>query len=863
MVPQGGGWIRFQLNLNKITPNSTTWYFNMLDTFVPYANSKGVNICFPLQFNSPGASYLQTLDPCFNTVNPGSSTAVYMDPTGSNWQTVINKIVKRYNGKAGHGSVTCWQIGNEEFDTSTISGCNRDYQGNNAGITVAAVAPLIAAAHPEALIQAPACRRTPSNGQHIINWFTNLFTKAGSVMSQVDALDFHYYRDDPTVSQDPSVPVKGGGTNQFPDVPSTAQELAMIISVARTTYGYTNIQIWNGETGWHLYSGTTGRSICCGSSNCANINGCCGPVTPAVYGGYVAGTDGTSVYDMMRTGGGNKVFVYSLDPNSAVNFNYSNSLCPDVTVVSNSQDSITQTIHGIYTYLTPYTMMQTYANNRPTWGATQTPIQHDFNTRLKLQSKTNLKNIRTRFNFQPPGATVRTKDMHSRLVLEATSQKDVSSRLNLTPWLVGQKYQMALVYDNNGNFIDVWRDAPLLAGFKEAVNSAISPMQVQLPRSFDNYDLVGQPGSRGTIAQGNVVKYYLYGPNLPPGGLLRYQGIIDAFQPQITEAGEESIVVTLTPQSSAVADRGIATGVAFGQVNTPASYVDPIAIFNYWFSTVDFLTGHSYLAPLTLDPNNPLPNNQAVTGTTSVQYTFVNQTIKSIFDTLLLMLPPNWFYRANPDLSMTLNVAPVTAQHTFVVGQHLTSPSYTQDWTQLKNVVYAKGSGSLTAVRESVDIDQFGERLLLFNDTRVADQATLGILAQGLLNALDQMQLRTTLRIIDYRGDVNVSLGYDIETLKVGDTCTIIDPTFALSSPFAPSLWGTANWDDTSGATAAYWTYVPSSALNQITVISALTYNFDYVDVELSSLQPNQDAQLLRLRQRLEDFTLGSVSNAI
>src|SRR5690348_12451942 len=85
------------------------------------------------------------------------------------------------------------------------------------------------------------------------------------------------------------------------------------------------------------------------------------------------------------------------------------------------------------------------------------------------------------------------------------------------------KRQQVLVYTSAGAFIDVWRDAPLLAGFKEAVNSATTPLRVTLPRKFDAFDLAGVIGSRGTIAQGNIVQYWLYGPGLPAAGKLRFQ----------------------------------------------------------------------------------------------------------------------------------------------------------------------------------------------------------------------------------------------------------------------------------------------------------------------------------------------------
>jgi hypothetical protein len=475
----------------------------------------------------------------------------------------------------------------------------------------------------------------------------------------------------------------------------------------------------------------------------------------------------------------------------------------------------------------------------------------DITTRVRLVAGiTTVRSLATRLNLLPLGQNI--KNLRGRLRLVASAQKDLAARVGIMPPrgmlhdLNIYKQQLVFVYNAQGDFLDLWRDAPLLAGFKEAINSASSTLRVQLPRSFDDYDLAGQPNSRGTIQQGNVVKYYVYGPGLPTTGQLRFQGVIDAFQPQITENGEESLIVTLTPFSSTFGDRGMCYGQLFGQSGLTQTYVDPIQMFNFWFQNIDPFTGTTYMNPLTLDQNNPTSSN------TQHSYAFINQSMKSIFDTILQMLPANWFYRANMDNTVTLAQSPIVPQHTFVVGQHITAPSYKLDWTQLKNIVHMRGAGGLTAHVSGADVDTFGERLALLADTRVTDLLTLNMLAEGALVSLDQVQLRTPIRLIDYRGVPSPSIGYDIESIQVGDTCTILDPTFTPIQTFSPAYWDIAKWDEDS------WTYTFATPLNQTTVISALTYNFDYVDLELANLQPNQDVALAKIRQQFQDFTMVS-----
>lgn len=480
------------------------------------------------------------------------------------------------------------------------------------------------------------------------------------------------------------------------------------------------------------------------------------------------------------------------------------------------------------------------------------------------------------------------------------------------------KWQTVQVFDPSGNYLGSWPDAPLLSGFKEAVNSAPQPIRLKLPRSFDDFDISGaQASPYGTVGLGNVVKFYLLGPGISGSGLLRYQGVIDRYEPTIAENGEESVTITITPLGAAIGDVSITDTVVFGVVGT--TYVDPITMFTYWFTNNNPLTSAPYANPLTQDPSNP-----ASTGVTK-QYTFTNQSLGSIWQTAAQLAGTNWFFRINPDATVTFNQPPVTAQHQFVIGQHCTIPSYSKDTTGLKNVIHVIGNArqhirltstltsatpytslavtplpmkmkagdtliiggqmaspnqqqvTLTAdaaqdattlsvsftsnahysantqvdlVFESIqhgsDLNIYGARVLTVSDSRITDQATADALATALLAIYDQPVYRMTLRVLDYRGDIATGIGYDIESIEVGDTCQLLNPGLAATGS---SLWDNAKWD------VATWDFGSGADTSQIAVIQALTYGFDYVDLEIGQLAPNQDVTLARL---IQDFVIST-----
>lgn len=407
------------------------------------------------------------------------------------------------------------------------------------------------------------------------------------------------------------------------------------------------------------------------------------------------------------------------------------------------------------------------------------------------------------------------------------------------------KTQQVLVYSSAGAFIGAWADAPLLAGFKEAINAATTPLSIELPRSFETFN------SDNTIAQGNNVQFWLFGPGLPSTGLLRFQGVIDSYEPQIKDNGEESVAITITPYDSVLGDHAVTGTVTFGTVNVQSTYVDPVTMYQYFFNNNDPLTGVSYMSPLTNDATSISSSSNRTA------YIFTRQTMLDTFNTIMQMLPASYFYRSTPSKTVILQSPPVTAQHVLYVGQNVTNPLYKQDWMVLKNVVVFKGGANNKGVTLYVtvaaqDVSTFGERVMLVEDNRVTDPNTAATLALGYLAMQDRVLLRAKVRVPDYRGSEtsggSTGLGYDIESLAVGDTIQIIDPFSTATT--SPSQWDVAQWN------VDYWDYAPTAALTQVVQIIALTYNFDYVDLELGYLQPSQDKALFDIQTRYQKFAL-------
>ena len=404
-----------------------------------------------------------------------------------------------------------------------------------------------------------------------------------------------------------------------------------------------------------------------------------------------------------------------------------------------------------------------------------------------------------------------------------------------------QKIQVCRVFDPSGNFLGVWPDAPHISGLKDTINCAQGQIKLVLPRKIDDFTATGQVSGASTIAMGNQVQIYIYGPGLPTTGLLKFNGFIDIIEPAVTESQQQSVTVTLTPYSAVFGDHGYGGNLQF-------TNVDPVALFKYWFNTTDPITGVPYTYPMVWAAGNPTSSNVG-----TVNYLVQNQDLKSLSDMILLMLGNNWYWRPNPDNTVTFGQVATAAQHTFLLGQHMASMSYSIDNTQRKNVIYFVGKTGISAVAKGPSAKPpaqggIGERILFHQDSRITDTTSAQIVANGMLTIYDNPLIRAKLRLVDYRGDSS-GLGYDIENLHVGDSAMVIDAR----GHILPSLWGSFIWGKDKYAQAG-----AGQIFNTIIPIVGLSYEWSYIDVELGVLAPNQSRALSQIRKKIQDYTVGT-----
>jgi hypothetical protein len=227
----GLGWVRSQLDWEKIETAPGVYNWGLLDATVSRANAGGVKLVFPIR-NAPDFHLTQTCttaDGQFSTTFPGVQDMVQF----------ATAVATRYNGLNGHGFIDAIQIGSEDWDNAKFGVLSESAQCRQPSF----YAPVLAAAYDAIKAVSP---RTLVIGtslfwkdpQHQHDWYTYLYTHGDAY--KFDAGAFNYYM----CNLDPNV---GNDATGFPAL----NEILTALQEANSQNGVAK-PMWITEVGWNI-----------------------------------------------------------------------------------------------------------------------------------------------------------------------------------------------------------------------------------------------------------------------------------------------------------------------------------------------------------------------------------------------------------------------------------------------------------------------------------------------------------------------------------------------------------------------------------------------------------------------------------
>jgi predicted secreted protein len=337
--------------------------------------------------------------------------------------------------------------------------------------------------------------------------------------------------------------------------------------------------------------------------------------------------------------------------------------------------------------------------------------------------------------------------------------------------------------------------------FSSYLNGGLSDLQVTIPRKFDNY------GYDTEIGDGYNMKIYI-ADNEAPTGTQIYDGIID-----MTSAGvsnNESVTLSCS---------GYVSELALDILEAPAN------VTTFTYSGVEIATIlkdiiDKYRASRPNAKLNYSASSIATTGkTVSITFNLTSplQAIKAVAD----MADANWYWRIRADNILYFAEIPATPTHYFIMGKDISKLEVNRNIRDTRtNYLFYNGKdagdGALIYRKytRAGTSAKYGRRFELVKDSRFTTTASVDDLADKYLDTYENPLEIVTLEIIDS----NLGGGYDIESIKAGDTFKVL------------------NISDTSG-------------LSGNMLITSVTYGIDYVKIVATDAYKYVERELEKQRQ--------------
>lgn len=299
------------------------------------------------------------------------------------------------------------------------------------------------------------------------------------------------------------------------------------------------------------------------------------------------------------------------------------------------------------------------------------------------------------------------------------------------------------VFDFNGNALGVLNPAKVVSkpSFKEEINKGQGEMVITYVEDFDNFDTT-------LIAHMNIVKVYAVDEDNALGRLI-YTGLIEEPVPFV-DGAKIGVKIKLVGLVSLLQNSYYKDGANFDVTHTT---VDPGAIVKAiidHFNTI-------YPAGLIGYAGGNVDNVGQV-----VTYTFSDDKWLDAIKEIHGYTTTDWWWRINPDGEVYFQDKPASATHTFTIGKDVAKLEIPDSAKKVVNDLRYRDGLVDRDYSDATSQTSYGKRSAIISDTSTTDATTIGQFGNKYIAEKKDPQERAIVVIND---------AYDLESIRVGDTC--------------------------------------------------------------------------------------------
>jgi len=328
------------------------------------------------------------------------------------------------------------------------------------------------------------------------------------------------------------------------------------------------------------------------------------------------------------------------------------------------------------------------------------------------------------------------------------------------------------VFDINYTYITAWDDATF-DSFNAVLDGGLGNLTITLARKFADFD------EGVSVKESNIVEIWVKDQDTPATRI--YSGVITAYAPLIDGRLEEVEVFCLgflNVYAVVPYKNGTATTIVQNSVDPTNIVKDVVDRVSAEFPSDALATRIAYNA-------TSIPSN---TGTT-VSYTFNADMALEALIRAQDLAPDGWHYYLGGDNLLQFKQTASQPKHQFIFGRDFKKIQVFKNVENVRNsLIFWNGrdndDGELISklYTDTDSITSFGNRWEKSTDGRVKIEGTADTLGTAFVNANKDLDIRTTVEILDT--SVDGSIGYNIESIICGDTCTFLNLPSATSKTF-------------------------------------------------------------------------------
>ena len=390
-----------------------------------------------------------------------------------------------------------------------------------------------------------------------------------------------------------------------------------------------------------------------------------------------------------------------------------------------------------------------------------------------------------------------------------------------------KKYEYK-IYSSTGVYLTTWTDVSNDPTFEVVINGGYVELVCNLARKTNLF------GEEYDVAFNNELRLYCF-DNDTPNVILIFCGYISRYEPK-NDGPEDFVEVHFLGYHQRLTDFIFEN--AQGVTDITINSTDPAEMMKTVLNSIA-VNG----CPVSYT-NDTLQDTGDISS-----YEFQFYTGRECADKVLELSPVGWFWYVDANKNFNLHPKQELPIHTFTVGKEIFYIDADKRLENVVNRIYFLGGTPDGATQPlysryeaQSSIQEYGLKSVKKIDQRVTLQSTMDTIADNILQSQKDPEIRCIIRVKD--NDFSPETGYDIESIKIGDTCQVRNYQESLNS----SKWDVMLWD------TDFWDFNVRNLTEVVMQIVDIKYNPNFVELTISSKIPN-------IARRIEDINRNLVDS--